>query len=292
MIPPAIFEAITGFLQSGSNQPVQMFSFQPVSGGSINQAYLIKTTLGNYFLKYNDASRFPQMFQKEAKGLELLRNSGAINVPRVLLATEAGKHAFLLLEHISSASIRNDFWDDFGKSLAVLHAQKADKFGLDHDNFMGSLVQQNNFHENWNSFFIEERLEPQVRLAREKSAINKSDVLAFERLYQKLDGIFPKTLPSLLHGDLWSGNFMINHQGKPCLIDPAVYYGHPEIDIAMTTLFGGFSQRFYAAYNHHNPLEKGWQTRLDIYNLFPLMVHVNLFGGGYLSSVRGILGKF
>ena len=292
MIPPAILEAITGFLQSGSSRPAQILSFQPVSGGSINQAFQLKTSLENYFLKYNDASRFPQMFQKEAKGLELLRSSGAINVPEVLFVAEAGKYAFLLLEHISSAPIKNEFWDDFGKSLAVLHAHMADKFGLDHDNFMGSLVQQNNFHENWIVFFIEERLEPQVRLAREKNAISKSDVLAFERLYQKLDGIFPKTLPSLLHGDLWSGNFMINHQGKPCLIDPAVYYGHPEIDIAMTTLFGGFSQRFYAAYNHHNPLEKGWQTRLDIYNLYPLMVHVNLFGGGYLSSVRGILGKF
>ena len=292
MIPQAILEGITGFLQSGSSRPAQILSFYPVSGGSINQAFQLKTSLGNYFLKYNDASRFPQMFQKEAKGLELLRNSGAINVPEVLLATEAGKHAFLLLEHISSAPMKNEFWDDFGESLAALHAHKADKFGLDHDNFMGSLVQQNNFHESWNSFFIEERLEPQLRLAREKKAISKTDVSAFERLYQKLDGIFPKTLPSLLHGDLWSGNFMVNEFGKPCLIDPAVYYGHPEIDIAMTTLFGGFSQRFYAAYNHHNPLEKGWQTRLDIYNLYPLMVHVNLFGGGYLSSVRGILGKF
>jgi len=292
MIPPAILEAITGFLQSGSSRPAQILSFYPVSGGSINQAFQLKTSLGNYFLKYNDASRFPQMFQKEAKGLELLRNSGAINVPEVLLATEAGKHAFLLLEHISSAPIKNEFWDEFGKSLAVLHAHKADKFGLDHDNFMGSLEQSNNFHKSWITFFIEERLQPQVRLAREKNAISKTDVLAFERLYRNMGEIFPKAQPSLLHGDLWSGNFMVNEAGKPCLIDPAVYYGHPEIDIAMTTLFGGFSQRFYEVYNHYNPLEKGWQSRLDIYNLYPLMVHVNLFGGGYLSSVRGILGRF
>ncbi len=291
MVPPPVLERITGFLQSGSNQPVQILSVKPVSGGSINQAFKIKTNQRNYFLKTNDAARFPQMFQKEAKGLELLRNSGAINIPEVLLTADAGKHSFLLLEFIDSAPMKADFWDDFGKSLAAVHSNKAEKFGLDHDNFMGSLVQQNNFHENWNSFFIKERLEPQVRLAHEKNALSKTDISAFEKLYQKLDGIIPKTLPSLLHGDLWSGNFMINHQGKPSLIDPAVYYGHPEIDIAMTTLFGGFSQRFYEVYNHFNPLEKGWKNRLDIYNLYPLMVHVNLFGGGYLSSVRGILGR-
>lgn len=291
MVPQPVLERITGFLQSGSNQPVQILSVKPVSGGSINQAFQIKTSQRNYFLKYNDADRFPQMFQKEAKGLELLRNSGAINIPEVLLTADAGKHSFLLLEFIDSAPIKADFWDDFGKSLATLHSHKAEKFGLDHDNFMGSLEQSNNFHESWITFFIEERLGPQVRLAREKNAISKNDILAFERLYLKLGDVFPKASPSLLHGDLWSGNFMVNEAGKPCLIDPAVYYGHPEIDIAMTTLFGGFSQRFYEVYNHNNPLEKGWQNRLNIYNLYPLMIHVNLFGGGYLGSVRGILGR-
>ena len=292
MIPPAILEGITGFFQSGSNQPAQILSFHPVSGGSINQAFQIKTNHGNFFLKYKDASRFPQMFQKEAKGLELLRNSGTVNVPEVLLAAEAGKHSFLLMEFINSAPMKDDFWDDFGKSLAALHSHKAEKIGLGHDNFMGSLVQQNNFHESWITFFIEERLEPQVKHALEKNAISKTDILAFERLYQKLGDIFPKVSPTLLHGDLWSGNFMVNHQGKPCLFDPAVYYGHPEIDIAMTTLFGGFNQRFYEVYNRHNPLEKGWQYRLDIYNLYPLMIHLNLFGGGYLGAVRRILGGF
>jgi fructosamine-3-kinase len=292
MIPSQVLEKVTGFLQSGSSQPVHILSVQAISGGCINHTFQIKTNQGIFFLKYNMSSRFPQMFQKEAKGLELLRSSGSFDVPEVLLTGEAGDFSFLLLQFIDSAPMKDDFWNDFGKSLAALHSHKAEKFGLDHDNFMGSLEQRNNFHENWIEFFIIERLELQVRLAREKNALSKTDVQAFERLYQELGGIFPKASPSLLHGDLWSGNFMINHQGKPCLIDPAVYYGHPEIDIAMTTLFGGFSQRFYEVYNHHNPLEKGWKNRLDIYNLYPLMIHVNFFGGGYLGSVQGILGRF
>jgi fructosamine-3-kinase len=117
-------------------------------------------------------------------------------------------------------------------------------------------------------------------------------VSAFERLYRRLDEIFPVTLPSLIHGDLWSGNFMVNKQGCACLIDPAAYYGHPEADIAMSTLFGRFDDKFYDAYLDYNPLEKGWRERLDIFNLYPLMVHVNLFGSGYLPPVRSIVGRF
>jgi len=217
---------------------------------------------------------------------------GIISVPKVLLFDEDDDHAFLLLEYIKSAREADNFWDDFGEKLAALHNVKAEKFGLDHDNYMGSLHQCNNFHEDWTEFFIMERLEKQIELARENGSMGRTDVLAFERLYKRLDEIFPPAHPSLLHGDLWSGNFMVNSSGKACLIDPAVYYGHPEIDIAMTTLFGGFSNRFYEAYNRHNPLEKGWRERLPIYNLYPLMVHVNLFGGAYLNSVQQTLRKF
>jgi protein-ribulosamine 3-kinase len=157
---------------------------------------------------------------------------------------------------------------------------------------MGSLYQHNTFHNRWINFFIQERLERQVRLARDRGNISSADVSAFERLYKKLEEIFPETKPSLVHGDLWSGNFMINENGLPSLIDPAVYYGHPEVDIAMSTLFGGFADSFYETYNQSNPLEKGWQQRLDYYNLYPLMIHVNLFGESYLRAVRRIIQKF
>ncbi len=292
MLPQPIHQSVINYLNKTGSAKAEILSAYPLSGGSINDAFQIETNKGNFFLKYNNASKYPEMFGKEAKGLSLLRDAGEIDVPEVLHNSEAGQDAFLLLEYIGSSGQATDFWEDFGKSLATLHGHHNQRFGLDHDNYMGSLYQNNNFHDGWAGFFIEERLERQVKLARENGAIGRGLVSGFERLYRRLDEIFPETAPSLIHGDLWSGNFMVNAKGRACLIDPAVYWGHPEIDIAMTTLFGGFNSSFYEAYNRHNPLEKGWQNRLDIYNLYPLMVHVNLFGGGYLASVERIIGRF
>jgi len=292
LLPSAVQQQILQFLQSLTNQPGEIISTKPLSGGSINNALKVETNQGVFFLKYNKAARFPQMFEKEAKGLNVLRNTGTIDVPEVLHAGEAGDRAYLLLSFINSSGMSPDFWELFGKRLTALHSHTTAQFGLDHDNFMGSLYQSNHFHEKWDEFFIHERLEPQVRMAREAGEIGKTTVSSFERLYTKLNELCPPAKPSLVHGDLWSGNFMVNHLGEPCLIDPAVYFGHPEVDIAMSTLFGGFSQAFYDAYNDNNPLEKGWRNRLDIYNLYPLLVHVNLFGGGYLHQVQRIIGRF
>jgi protein-ribulosamine 3-kinase len=290
-LPEAIKTSITHFLRTESASAT-ITAVVPVSGGSINRTCKIESTAGNFFLKFNDATLYPGMFGKEAAGLSLMRQTGEIDIPEVLLAGEAGSHAFLLLNYVDSARGSHDFWEDFGKRLAGMHSHKAEKFGLDHDNYMGSLYQHNAFQDTWTGFFVAERLERQVKMAREEGKISRQDVTAFERLYRRLDEIFPPARPSLVHGDLWSGNFMVNEKGRACLIDPAVYYGHPEVDIAMSTLFGGFSERFYDAYIGHNPLEKGWQQRLDIYNLYPLIVHVNLFGGGYLGSVQHILRRF
>jgi protein-ribulosamine 3-kinase len=291
-LPEEIKTSIINFLKTTDSKSAAVTAAVPVSGGSINRTCKIESTAGNYFLKYNDAKLYPGMFEKEAAGLSLMRQTGEIPIPEALLADEAGGHAFLLLSYVDSARESLDFWEDFGKRLAGMHSHKAEKFGLDHDNFMGSLYQHNTFHETWTGFFVAERLERQVKMAREDGKISRQEVTAFERLYRRLDEIFPPARPSLVHGDLWSGNFMVNETGRACLIDPAVYYGHPEVDIAMSTLFGGFSGRFYDTYISHNSLEKGWQQRLDIYNLYPLMVHVNLFGGGYLGSVQRILRKF
>lgn len=292
LLPIAIRQHILQFLTSRTNQSVALISSKPLSGGSINNAFQIETSVGNFFLKYNTASKFPQMFQKEARGLELLRNTAAIDVPEVLQTGETGGQAYLLLSCIKSSHTAPDFWEIFSKRLAALHANHALQYGLDHDNYMGSLPQSNRFHEKWDDFFVHERLVPQVKIARDAGEIGQTMVAAFERLYTKLNEICPPSKPSLVHGDLWSGNFMVNHLGEPCLIDPAVYYGHPEVDIAMSTLFGGFSQSFYDAYNDHHSLEKGWRNRSDIYNLYPLLIHVNLFGGGYAHQVQRIVGRF
>ena len=293
MLPEFIQKSVINYLSKADSSIIpKIHNSSGLSGGSINTAVRLKTSHGDFFVKYNTAHRFPAMFQKEARGLALLGQAGVIDVPQVLHLDEDEEHAFLMLSYIDSAQEANDFWDDFGERLAALHRTHAEKFGLDHDNYMGSLYQRNSQHDDWVEFFIMERLEPQIKLAREDGNLSRNDVTAFERLYKKLDSIFPETQPSLVHGDLWSGNFMVNHEGRACLIDPAAYYGHPEIDIAMSTLFGGFSNRFHEAYNRHNPLEKGWRYRLPVYNLYPLMVHVNLFGGSYLSSVRQTLRQF
>jgi protein-ribulosamine 3-kinase len=292
LLPEDIKTKLKNYLYSQGLSSAGISGAASVSGGSINQTFKISSDTKHFFLKYNDAALYPGMFGKEAAGLSLLRQAGVIDTPDVLLFDETQSHAFLLLGFIDSATEKPDFWEDFGKRLAGLHSKKARLFGLEHDNFMGSLHQHNAFHDDWTEFFITERLGRQVRLAREAGAIGKQDVVAFDRLYRRLQDIFSPTEPSLVHGDLWSGNFLVNSHGQACLIDPAVYYGHPEVDIAMSTLFGGFSNRFYEAYNNHYPMEKGWQQRLDYYNLYPLMVHVNLFGGGYLNSVQRILRKF
>jgi len=163
---------------------------------------------------------------------------------------------------------------------------------LDHNNYIGSLHQSNQKHDKWVSFFIEERLNPQLKLAYDSGKINSSILEKFEVMFLVLEEIFPVEKPSLLHGDLWSGNLMTDNFGNPCLIDPAVYFGFREMDLAMTTLFGGFDSEFYESYQRINHLETGWQERFDICNLYPLLVHVNLFGEGYLSSVKNILKRF
>lgn len=291
-LPDQITSSVADFLKTYLSDFDAISGVAAVSGGSINSACRFSAGNRRFFIKYNDASRYPAMFEKEAAGLELLRKAGEIDVPEVIHVSEAGNHAYLLMSYIDSAAEEPDFWQHFGKQLAALHSHKAEQFGLDHSNYMGSLSQSNRFHHAWKDFFVQERLEPQIRLARENGEIGKTDVAAFERFFKRLDELFPETQPSLVHGDLWSGNFMVNNRGKACLIDPAAYYGHPEVDIAMSTLFGGFSSQFYDAYCRHNPLEKGWRERLDYYNLYPLMVHVNLFGQNYLGSVRRIINKF
>ncbi|MEJ2596144.1 MAG: fructosamine kinase family protein, partial [bacterium] len=188
--------------------------------------------------------------------------------------------------------VKPDFWEEFARLLAELHKNTQPYFGLDHDNYIGSLVQSNFRHDAWTDFYREQRLEPQLRLAREAGHFNRNVTRAFDRFYHRIERIFPAEPPALLHGDLWSGNFMVNENGSAVIIDPAIYYGHREMDLGMSMLFGGFDRRFYSAYDQHFPLEPGWQERMDYCNLYPLLVHVNLFGGGYVQQVEQIIRRF
>ena len=157
---------------------------------------------------------------------------------------------------------------------------------------MGSLRQNNCFHSSWVDFFINERLDKQVQLASRKGLLSGPLEKQFERLYAQLDELLPEEPPCLVHGDLWSGNFMVSENGEVCLIDPAVYYGNREVDLAMSTLFGGFSPDFYTSYEEEYPLIPGWKDRLELYNLYPLLIHLNLFGSGYLGSILKVLQRF
>lgn len=263
-----------------------------IGGGSINDAWRIDTNEGRFFLKTNSGDRFPSMFEAEADGLDRLREVNAIGIPRVLGHGEDHDTTWLLLEWVESTDHKQEFWKDFGKRLAKLHKHTADRFGLERNNYIGSLVQRNDQESDWAQFFTRQRLEPMLKLARDKRKVEAGMAFRFERLFLQLDQLFPKEPPSLLHGDLWSGNFVAGPDGSPWLLDPAVYYGHREMDIAMTMLFGGFDQALYESYNAEYPLEAGWKDRVEICNLYPLMVHVNLFGGSYAQQVEAILQRY
>jgi len=262
-----------------------------VSGGSINDSFQVETTNGKFFLKLNSATRFPNMFEAEKRGLELLGHSSFV-VPKPLKVGTHGDNQFILMEWIDKGAPAQGFWDEFGRSLAELHVLSSKRFGLDHDNYIGSLPQRNSEHANWADFYREERLIPQIKLAERKDRLTEKMKTGFEGLFQKLEMIFPTEKPSLLHGDLWSGNMMVSENGSPCIFDPAVFYGHREMDQTMMALFGGFGNSWVEAYNEVYSLESGWQERIPIGQLYPLMVHVNLFGGGYVGSVERILSQF
>ena len=264
----------------------------PVGGGSINDAYRLETNEGAFFAKVNLADRFPSMFEAEADGLRRLAAAGPIRVPNVIAQGEDHDDSYLLMEHISGGARSDAFWEDFGRSLARLHAHTHDRFGLERDNYIGSLKQVNTLCARWEDLFIHYRLEPLVNMARDKGRLGIGDVLRFERLYVRLPSLFPTEPPALLHGDLWNGNFLCDERNTPVLIDPAVYYGHREMDIAMSRLFGGFEPMFYAAYQNERPLQQGWEERVELCNLYPLLVHLNLFGGGYAQPITAALGWF
>ncbi len=267
-------------------------SFHSLSGGDINEAYLVRTAKGAFFVKTNTASFASDMLQKEAKGLNLLAEVNCIRTPKVIASDTFNGTAFLLLEFITADKAKPLFWERFGQQLALLHQQTSDHFGLDHNNYIGNLVQKNGSHDDWLHFFIKERLQVQIDLAKKNNRIPHSIEDAFHQLYKKLPSICPIEPASLIHGDLWNGNFICTSEDRVVLIDPALSYAHREMDLAMTLLFGGFDSSFYDAYHETFPLEKGFSDRVEIYQLYYLMVHVNIFGRAYLNQVNSILKKF
>lgn len=266
-----------------------------VSGGCIANATRIRTDSGDFFAKWSRGEA-AATFTSEAAGLAAMRESGcSLIIPEPLLAESGtdGRPGILLLKWIERGDKGSRFWVRFGEGLAEMHRHTADRFGFEMDNFIGRLPQDNAWEASWIDFFRSRRIEPQVELARRRGRWDASLNGALERLIGRLPELLPADPdPSILHGDLWGGNFMVDAKGDPVLIDPAAYHGHREADLAMTELFGGFERRFYDAYNGHWPLSPGYNERREIYNLYHLLNHLNHFGGGYAGSVASILKKF
>lgn len=288
MIP----DSLQAHIEQHTGQSIK--SSSRASGGSINQAALIELSkTGACFLKWNTTTD-ADLFVKEVKGLELLRSSGAdLVVPKVIDQDTYDENiGYLLLEYIKEGNAGTSSSENFGHALAVQHQETVEQFGLDHDNYIGKLPQSNTWKNHWTDFFIQERMEPQVKMAVEAGKLSSSIRSSFQSMYKQLPDIFPDEPPSLLHGDLWGGNYFFNSEGKATIYDPAVYYGNREIEIAFTHMFGGFSSAFYGAYNEAWSLAPGFKSRKDIYNLYPLLVHTNLFGGHYGRQVESIVRQF
>ena len=272
-----------------------------LSGGDINKAYgLTLNTGAHIFMKANSKAN-ADFFTAEAAGLSAIEATGVIKTPEILCTgTDDGEdvgYSFLLLKFIKSAKPRTDYWETFARDLAALH--KADtkifelsgKFGFFQNNFIGARAQNNTPSDSWISFFRDNRLAPQFKDA--DSYFTAEDRTKITKLLDHLeDFLIEPNQPSLLHGDLWSGNVMCGPEGKAMLIDPAAYIGHAEADLAMTELFGGFPEKFYDAYHEANPLEPGYENRRDLYNLYQLLNHLNLFGPTYLGPVLSIVDEY
>lgn len=266
----------------------EVLSIDPVGGGCIHQAGRLRTAGGgSYFLKTNPRPA-AGIFAAEAAGLKALQVPGAPRVPDVHLVGDT----FLLLEDLQPAPRREGFWEIYGRQLAHLHGQGSPQFGFPEDNFIGSNPQLNGWMENGLDFFRERRLRPQIRWAEDQNLLTSADLQSCEKLLEKLGDIIPDQPPVLIHGDLWSGNLITDSKGNPALIDPAVYYGWAEADLAMTDLFGRYPDVFYAAYLEITPLRAGYRERFSLYNLYHLLNHLNIFGRGYLPGVRDTLAKF
>lgn len=267
---------------------------RPLTGGDINAAYAVELEGGSSVFVKTHPGAPRDFFAREAQGLEWLREGSSLRVPKVLAVSQGvDSPAYLVLELIARGRPGPDFDERLGRGLAELHRSGAPSFGFANDNFIGSLPQENTPCETWAEFYRARRLEPQLRRAVDANRVSLSIRRAFERLFARLPALVgPAEPPARLHGDLWGGNLYVDERGEPCLIDPAVYGGHREVDLAMMRLFGGFSERVFAAYAEAYPLAAGAPDRVALYQLYPLLVHANLFGGSYVASVERALARY
>ncbi len=281
---------ISAAIYDATHRPFEVHNTTSVTGGCINQAYRLEGTDGSrYFLKLNDAKNLP-MFVAEADGLNVITTTNIIRVPRPITHGIAGGQSYLVLEHLDLSSRGDE--KRLGAQLAALHRSSAQQFGFAQDNFIGTTPQLNGWSSDWITFWREQRLGFQLGLAARNGYVGKLQDMG-HRMMERLPGFFAgyRPQPSLLHGDLWSGNHAYIADGAPLIFDPAPYYGDREADLAMTELFGGFGSEFYAAYIASWPLDAGYATRKILYNLYHILNHANLFGGGYARQAEVMMQR-
>lgn len=267
-------------------------TYHPVQGGDINRSYCLHAGYATYFLKINQHHPCTRLFEKEAAGLRELAGTGVLRVPAPLKSGIAGPNQYLLLEWLDAAPPVQSSWEALGTGLAKMHRKPQPFFGLAENNYLAVWPQDNTPTETWPEFYTNRRILPLARSLMDSGKLNKTDLTNTGNFCKRLPDLFPGEPPALLHGDLWNGNLLFLRDGTPALFDPAIYYGHREIDIGMTRLFGGFDPAFYRSYHQIYPLQPGWEQRLPYTQLYPLLLHVWLFGGHYTSEVKRILASF
>ncbi|MEW5957202.1 MAG: fructosamine kinase family protein [Chloroflexota bacterium] len=288
-LPPTLAAAVAAELG------LEVVASSPLGGGDISSSAQARLADGREVLIKWNARPLPGLFTCESRGLELLRSAKTLHIPAVLAYAEAGvdRPGFIVLEWLGRGSTGPAVAEALGRGLAALHRLTAGSYGLDHDNYIGANPQPNRPADDWLTFFREQRLGFQMELARKNGYLHSSRAARLDRLLDRLGDWLPARPPaSLLHGDLWGGNWLVTAAGEPALIDPAVYYGHREAELAFTELFGGFPEAFYRSYQAAWPLEPDYPARRDLYNLYHLLNHLNLFGEGYGGQVDAILRRY
>jgi fructosamine-3-kinase len=284
---------LTALLADSIGGPVRILRRAPLGGGDISHTERIETSAGSFVVKTNAAAR-TGFFRAEADGLAALAASGtSLTIPRVI-AWQDDEPGCIVLEDLGRGQPVMGYDERVGRGLAEVHRSRADRFGFSGDGFCGATAQPNPWHDTWITFYARERLGHQLALASAADLLSTGERRQVERLIDRLDSLLvePAEGPALIHGDLWSGNLHTGADGLPALIDPAAYYAHREAELGMMTLFGGFGARVYAAYDEAFPLEPGWRERNSLYQLYHLMNHLNLFGGGYHGQVMAIVRRY
>ena len=283
---PRLLTALEEWISEKCDRRFNCEEFQAIGEGCIHRAFLLKGVETDYFAKINHAEK-EDLFDAEFEALKALAESNSLRCPNPLGHGEAEGHSFLVMEALRFASGSTEAWASMGRQLAELHSHRAHQFGWPRDNYIGASPQHNEWSTSWPDFFREQRLRPQLEMARARGFRFSQEMELLESVEPLLAGHNPR--PSLLHGDLWSGNAGFLADGTPVIYDPASYYGDRETDLALSEFFGGFPKQFYDAYQAAWPLNDGYPQRRALYNLYHVLNHTNLFGGSYANQAQAMI---